>query len=608
MLLQVDGSQHDWLEGRGPYLTLVAAIDDATGSVAGAVFREEEDAQGYFLMLREVISSKGVPLALYSDRHGIFQRSIKEPETLEEQLSGERQPTQFGRSLRELGIQAIFALSPQAKGRIERLFGTLQDRLVAELRLAGAATMEMANRTLQDFLPRFNERFGVPASQPGTAYRRPSGMDLASVLCFKYQRTVAADNTVRFAGRTLQLLPGLERPSYAHARVEVQERLDGSLVVSYRGDQEPQLSDCYLLGYGYVWSGAAERGSAICRQSLAANYQPQRVAQLARLVEREAGWERATALWREYGARYPADVALHQAYGYQAITYDAPLAVSELRHCIALAPRQAALHETLAWALERLPDAAEAQAEVRQALALEPTAARYSHLAGLLAQANQHDAVLSCLTTGLELFPDDEELILDYCYQLRVAYRREALQYLADAAQRLQSARLYGLAGMLGVQVDDVPAAWAAFQQYARLDPLSAAQDSNYLRCACLAAEYGALSQTVCTALRTASPEQTDAIMRQLAFSCDSPDSAARVFNELEARQPHSLFACRGYATALLVLRQWDTALAVIRRGSACTATPTPWPAWRLNACGNCAGRGPHCPWPSGWRCILIPM
>jgi transposase len=236
MLLQVDGSQHDWLEGRGPYLTLVAAIDDATGTVAGAVFREQEDAQGYFLMLREVISGKGVPLALYSDRHGIFQRSIKEPETLEEQLSGERQPTQFGRSLKELGIQAIFALSPQAKGRIERLFGTLQDRLVAELRLAGAATMEMANRTLQDFLPRFNERFGVPASQSGMAYRQPSGTDLAGVLCFKYQRTVAADNTVRFAGRTLQLLPGLERPSYAHARVDVQERLDGSLVVCYRGE------------------------------------------------------------------------------------------------------------------------------------------------------------------------------------------------------------------------------------------------------------------------------------------------------------------------------------------------------------------------------------
>jgi transposase len=236
MLLQIDGSQHDWLEGRGPYLTLVAAIDDASGKVAGALFREEEDAQGYFLLLREIICGQGIPLALYSDRHGIFQRSIKEAETLEEQLSGERQPTQFGRALKELGIQPIFALSPQAKGRIERLFGTLQDRLVAELRLARAGTIEVANRVLEDFLPRFNARFGVPASQSGSTYRRPSqGLDLAGVLCFKYQRTVAGDNTIRFASRTLQLLPELERPSYAHAKVEIQERLDGSLVVCYQG-------------------------------------------------------------------------------------------------------------------------------------------------------------------------------------------------------------------------------------------------------------------------------------------------------------------------------------------------------------------------------------
>ncbi len=236
MLLQIDGSRHDWLEGRGAELTLVAAIDDATGTVPYALFRKQEDAQGYFLLLGEVIGRQGVPLALYSDRHGIFQRSPKEGETLEEQLRGERQPTQFGRALRELGIQPIFALSPQAKGRIERLFGTLQDRLVSELRLAGASTVEEANRVLEDFLPRYNVRFAIPATQPGSAYRaRPEGVDLPSVLCFKYQRTVAGDNTVRFGGQVLQVLPGVDRPSYAHARVEVQERLDGSLVVAYQG-------------------------------------------------------------------------------------------------------------------------------------------------------------------------------------------------------------------------------------------------------------------------------------------------------------------------------------------------------------------------------------
>lgn len=236
MLLQVDGSRHDWLEGRGPYLTLVGAIDDATGTVPYALFREQEDAQGYFLLLREIVRSRGIPLALYSDRHGIFQRSQKEPECLEEQLAGERHSTQFGRALRELGIQPIFALSPQAKGRIERLWGTFQDRLVAELRLAGASTVAAANRVLVDFLLRFNAQFAVPPARPGSAYGTlPEGLDLDGVLCFKYQRTVARDNTVRFGRHTIQLLPGLDRQSYAQARVEVQERLDGTMTVCYQG-------------------------------------------------------------------------------------------------------------------------------------------------------------------------------------------------------------------------------------------------------------------------------------------------------------------------------------------------------------------------------------
>ena len=236
MLVQMDGSRHDWLEGRGPYLSLVGAIDDATGTVPYALFRGQEDAHGYFLLLRGIIQRKGIPLAIYTDRHGIFQRSPREKESLEEQLAGEREPTQLGRGLKELGIQNIFALSPQAKGRNERLWGTLQDRLVSLLRLAGARTMEEANQVLWDYLPQFSARFGVGAAQEGSAYRRPeSTLGLDGVLCFKYRRTVARDNTIRFAGRTLQLLPGLDRLSYAQAHVEVQERLDGSLVVTYQG-------------------------------------------------------------------------------------------------------------------------------------------------------------------------------------------------------------------------------------------------------------------------------------------------------------------------------------------------------------------------------------
>ena len=236
MLLQVDGSRHDWLEGRGPYLSLVGAVDDATGTVPFALFRQQEDAHGYMLMLKDIIEQHGVPLALYSDRHGIFQRSPKEPESLAEQLRGRRDPTQFGRALEELDIRLILAHTPQAKGRIERAWGTFQDRLVSEMRLAGATTIEQANKLLWNFIPRYNQRFGVAPSQPGSAYRQlPTGISLDATLCFKYLRTVANDNTVRFNGATLQILPDGYRASYARAKVEVQERLDGSIVVVYQG-------------------------------------------------------------------------------------------------------------------------------------------------------------------------------------------------------------------------------------------------------------------------------------------------------------------------------------------------------------------------------------
>jgi hypothetical protein len=130
----------------------------------------------------------------------------------------------------------VFAHSPEAKGRVERANGTFQDRLVSELRLADASTLEEANYVLSKFLPRFNARFGVPATQAGSAYRVPdASLDIAGVLCHKEWRRVARDNTVQYHGRTLQLFAGVDRPSLAGARVEVRERLDGSLMVAYRG-------------------------------------------------------------------------------------------------------------------------------------------------------------------------------------------------------------------------------------------------------------------------------------------------------------------------------------------------------------------------------------
>jgi transposase len=238
MLVQIDGSRHAWLGDRGPWLCLIAAIDDATGKLAAAVFREEEDAAGYFLLLQHLLEQHGRPLALYHDRHGIFAQTRKatEADTLEEQLAGKQDPTQFGRLVEELEITSIAARSPQAKGRVERLFGTLQERLVVQLRLAEASTVAQANQVLMSYLPRFNAQFAVPPTQEGSAYRPlQETLQAEDLFCFKYARTVAADNTISFATQRLQLLPDAQRRSYAKARVQVHEHFDGHLSVHLAG-------------------------------------------------------------------------------------------------------------------------------------------------------------------------------------------------------------------------------------------------------------------------------------------------------------------------------------------------------------------------------------
>lgn len=237
MLVQIDGSPHDWLEGRGPRLTLLAGIDDATGKIAHALFRMSEDTQGYFLLLEKIVTTHGRPLAVYHDRHEIFRHTSKRPLSLEEELAGKQAvPTQFGRLLEELGIASIAARSPQAKGRVERLFGTLQDRLVAILRLEGASSLGEANRVLDGYLPQFNERFGVDAAEEGSAYRPlEDGFLPEMAFSFKYERKVAPDNTVRFFEHRLQLLPDGEHRSYMGKVVQVQERMDGGIAVCYQG-------------------------------------------------------------------------------------------------------------------------------------------------------------------------------------------------------------------------------------------------------------------------------------------------------------------------------------------------------------------------------------
>lgn len=235
MLIQTDGSYHHWFGPDLPRCTLLAAIDDATGKVAAAVFREQEDAQGYFLLLRQVLKTQGVPWELYHDRHSIFENHDKRPLTLAEELEGRRKPSQFGRALEELGIVSIAAHSPEAKGRIERLWGTFQDRLVVELALAGVQDIPGANRFLAAFVGRHNARFAVEAEEPGLAYRPlDPALDLDRILSFRYERIVARDNTVRLEERLIQIPPGPRRRSYFAACVCVHELLDGSLAVWYQ--------------------------------------------------------------------------------------------------------------------------------------------------------------------------------------------------------------------------------------------------------------------------------------------------------------------------------------------------------------------------------------
>ncbi len=224
-LLQLDGSRHAWLEERGPWLSLLGAIDDATGKVVGAVFREQEDAVGYLELLRDIVTAHGLPAAIYRDRHAIFEAPA-------ERATDGRDgglPSQVGRALVELGIQSIAARSPQAKGRIERLWGTFQDRLVVEMRLAEISDLAGANAFLPAYLARHNERFAVPALAEETDWLGlPRQINLERVLVLKYRRKVAKDHTIRLDGRVLQLPRA--RYAYSGKTVEVHLRLDGSLV------------------------------------------------------------------------------------------------------------------------------------------------------------------------------------------------------------------------------------------------------------------------------------------------------------------------------------------------------------------------------------------
>jgi transposase len=237
MMALTDASSHDWLEGRGPQLTLIGFQDDATKQILAAHFQlEAENTVGYLRVLHSMIATHGVPLSLYRDRHSIFQRN--DPHwTLAEQLAGKQAPTQLGRALEQLGIEQIPAYSPQAKGRIERAWRTCQDRLVSELRLARATTLPQANAVLDPFCADYNRRFARPASEAASDFRRlPRRFDLARCLSLHYQRVVAADHTVTLGAQSIALPPLPAARGYAGETLELSHQLDGRLRV-YRGDR-----------------------------------------------------------------------------------------------------------------------------------------------------------------------------------------------------------------------------------------------------------------------------------------------------------------------------------------------------------------------------------
>jgi hypothetical protein len=223
-MVQMDGSHHDWFEGRGPKCVLMGYIDDATGQADGR-FYGYEGTMPAMDSFRRYIQRRGIPLSVYLDKHTTYKSPAKP--TIEEELAGEEPLSEFERALGELGVEVIHAHSAQAKGRIERLFGTLQDRLVKEMRLRGIKSLAEANRFLEEYWPIYNRKFAVRARGDGDLHRSlPKGLKVENILCVKATRALRNDFTVAYNKKLYQI----EDPIRA-AQVKVHERVDGSIVI-----------------------------------------------------------------------------------------------------------------------------------------------------------------------------------------------------------------------------------------------------------------------------------------------------------------------------------------------------------------------------------------
>lgn len=227
-MVQMDGSHHDWFEERGAKSVLMGYIDDATGEVFGH-FYEYEGTIPAMDSFKRYIEKYGIPLSVYVDRHSTY-RSTAKP-TIEDELKGEEPLSEFERALKELGVEVIHANSPQAKGRIERLFKTFQDRVVKEMRLRGIKSIQEANKFLEQYLPIYNKRFRISAKEKEDMHRVvPEGVNLEGILCIKAQRTLRNDFTISYKKNLYQIEDNIR----TH-KVIVEERLDGKLFITYKG-------------------------------------------------------------------------------------------------------------------------------------------------------------------------------------------------------------------------------------------------------------------------------------------------------------------------------------------------------------------------------------
>jgi hypothetical protein len=233
-MVQMDGSHHDWFEGRRRWAVLMVMIDDATNR-SYVRFFEEETTAAAMTTFQRYVERHGLPRSLYVDRDSIYR--VTRDATVDEALAGDAPMTQFGRAMRELDIELICAHSPQAKGRVERRNGVLQDRLVKALRLAGIVTLEEANRFVEEeYLAGMDARFQVPAARKADVHRRvPRGLDLALVLSFQELRVVQADWTVAWRRRWFQLTASNQKLALVGGRVTVCEQLDGKIRLRYQG-------------------------------------------------------------------------------------------------------------------------------------------------------------------------------------------------------------------------------------------------------------------------------------------------------------------------------------------------------------------------------------